>query len=255
MALLDKTQTTKPQSTQKTYGGRLNIDKIKYNFDQGARANRFNVDFFCPPLGINFEGLRVLQCSLPGRQLETQDFSEYGITRKMPFQVGNDGGEVTFTFLCDSTFADRFVIEAWNGAIFDGKGPAGNGLNLGGSAVNPQFRYYNDYIGEVHIQQITHSDKDSLKYVLYEAYPLSFAPMELDSGTTDDIMKFECTFAFRTFSTEYANPSNLDGLNRGRRILDAITDTLGLFGSKGRKVSGKVQKFSDRLAKISGIFD
>ena len=251
MALLDKTQTTKPQTTQKTYGGRLNIDRIKYNFDQGARPNRFNVDFFCPSLGISFEGLRVLQCSLPGRQIEAQDFSEYGITRKMPFQVGNDGGEVSMTFLCDSTFADRFIIEAWNGAIFDG----GKGEDANGSAVNPQFRYYNDYIGEVHIQQITHSDKDSLKYVLYEAYPISFAPQELDSGTVDDIMKFECTFAFRTFSTEYANPSNLDGLNRGRRILDAYADIAGLFGSKGKKVSGKIQKFSDRLAKISGIFD
>ena len=104
----------RPNTTQKTYGGRLNIDKIKYNFDQGARPNRFNVDFFCPPLGINFEGLRVLQCSLPGRQIEAQEFSEYGITRKMPFQVGNDGGNVSMTFLCDSTFADRFLIEAWN---------------------------------------------------------------------------------------------------------------------------------------------
>ena len=89
---------------------RLNIDKLRYNFDQGARANRFTVDFYCPPLGIKLEGVRCSSASLPGRQLETADFSEYGPTRKIPFNTAHDGQEVSFQFICDSSFADRFII-------------------------------------------------------------------------------------------------------------------------------------------------
>ena len=142
---------------------RLSIDKLRYNFDQGARANRFTVDFFCEKLfpGASFEGLRCINASLPGRQLETADWSEYGPTRKLPFNLSHDGQEVSFTFLCDSTFADRFVIEAWQASVF-----AGGDY---GTSINPQFAYYNDYIGEIQIKTITNSDKDSLVYKLYEA--------------------------------------------------------------------------------------
>ena len=48
---------------------RLNIDSLRYQFDQGARANRFTVDFFCPNLNINLEGVRCVNASLPGRQI------------------------------------------------------------------------------------------------------------------------------------------------------------------------------------------
>ena len=97
---------------------RLNIDSLRYQFDQGARPNRFTVDFYCPNLKLNLEGVRCVNASLPGRQIETGDFSTYGPLQKMPFNLGMDGQEVSFQFLCDSSFADRFLIEAWQGAIF-----------------------------------------------------------------------------------------------------------------------------------------
>ena len=220
---------------------RLSIDQLRYQFDQGARANRFTVDFFCPKLGFTLEGVRCVQASLPGRQIETGDFSEYGPTRKLPFNLGMDGQEVSFQFICDSTFADRFLIEAWQGAIFDGNGV--------GNSVNPQFRYYYDYVGEIVVKQITRSDKKSLQYRIHEAYPISFAPMELSSDATD-LMRFETTFAFRTWESEYSNPSNVSGINRGRRFLDALSGIKGLGGSNSNDA---LTRFSDRLAQLGGI--
>ena len=117
---------------------RLHIDKIKYNMDQGARVNRFMVDMYCPKLGINFEGLRCIEAQLPGIQLTTYEASEYGPSRKMPYNLDHDGQEVTFTFACDSTFADRFLIEAWQGTIF--------GCECG-TIIIPQFNYYFYYVG------------------------------------------------------------------------------------------------------------
>ena len=94
----------------------LRLDKFRYNFDQGARPNRYEVNFYCEPLKINLEGLRCINATLPGRQLETQDWSAYGPIEKHPYNLSMDNQEVTFTFVCDINFADRFIIDAWLGS-------------------------------------------------------------------------------------------------------------------------------------------
>ena len=263
---------------------RLNIDQLRYQFDQGARANRYEVNFFCPALGLNLEGVRCITASLPGRQLETADWSEYGPTRKLPYQIGMDGQEVSFTFICDSSFADRFLIEAWQSAIFSGtlqqktvvtqetatledlkKGVVGKIVDgklmqdvssevdfVEGSSVNPQFAYYNEYVGEIVIKQITRSDKKSLQYRIYEAYPISFAPMELSAESTDQLMRFETTFAFRTWESEYSNPNPVSGINKGRRFFDLWASVTNLRKG-GNSASNTLQRFNDRLARLGGI--
>jgi len=276
--------------------GRFNIDKLRYNFDQGARPNRYTVDFYCPPLGIALEGLRCQTASLPGRQLETGGFSEYGPTRKLPFNLSMDGQEVSFTFVCDSSFADRYIIDAWQGAIFTGTKDGGSSTstietiktekntlvnptqeevdNLEGditsvekqtttnyyanraglgSSVHPTFSYYENYVGEIVVKQITQQNKNSLVYRIHEAYPVSFAPMELSYASSDEILKFECTFAFRTWDSQYENPNPVSGINKGRRFLDILASTRNLRKG-GNKANDTVQRFQDRLARLGGIF-
>tara|TARA_Y100000114_G_scaffold37093_1_gene32673 strand:+ start:3183 stop:4037 length:855 start_codon:yes stop_codon:yes gene_type:complete len=239
--------------------GGLGIDQLRYQFDQGARPNRFTVDFYCPNLNIALEGVRCVNASLPGRQIEAGDFSTYGPLQKMPFNVGMDGQEVSFQFICDSSFADRFIIEAWQGAIFGGTANVGKAFDSPdapnqGNSVNPQFSYYNDYVGEIVIKQITRSDKKSLQYRIYEAYPISFSPMELASDQTDSLMRFECTFAFRTWESEYSNPNPVSGINKGRRFLDILSSVTNLKKG-GNSANDTLQRFNDRLARLGGFFD
>jgi len=279
----------------KSRNNRLNIDRLRYQFDQGARPNRFEVQFFCPKLGLNLEGVRCVNATLPGRQLETADWSEYGPTRKLPYQLGMDGQEVSFTFLCDSTFADRFIIEAWQNAIFQGRSTeAQHHEKIGsqiaenkklqesvrndpdlrskmgeladenksllskmgdvgaGNSINPQFEYYENYVGEIIVKQITRSDKDSLVYRIHEAYPVSFNPMELNSDSTDELMKFETTFAFRTWESRYENPNPVSGINKGRRFFDAIASITNMRKG-GNGTNNTLQRFNDRLAELGGI--
>ena len=65
----------------KREANKLRIDKLKYNFDQGARPNRYYVQFECPALGITDStvpggfGVRCINATLPGRQLEATDSS------------------------------------------------------------------------------------------------------------------------------------------------------------------------------------
>jgi len=224
----------------------LRIDKLKYNFDQGARTNRFGVNIRCNNLGIKLDALRCINATLPGRLIETSEASEYGVSRKMPYNVQMDGGEATFTFLCDSSFQDRFLMETWQGFIF-GQADSSDDTAL----RNPQFSYYNDYIGEVEVQQFTMNDKPSLVYTLKEAYPISYSAQELSYEQTDEILRLDVTFTFRTFTTEYKNPNSLSGLNRGARALGIFNDLLGVFGKRPNK---KITKFAERLNRLSGTF-
>ena len=239
---------------------KLSIDRLRYNFDSGARPNRFHVNFFCQPLNINFEGLRCSNATLPGRQLETADWSAYGTTMKMPFNLNHDGGEVSFTFICDASFADRFIIDAWQTAIYssgnasevheDGEGQL---IKHGGNSMHPMFAYQNDYIGKVEIFQYDMKGRESLKYTLHDAYPVSYAPAQLGWDQTDQLMQFECSFAFRTFTTSYANNKSSTALNRGRRAIDSILDIANLRKG-GNSANNTLQRFNDRLARLDGLF-
>jgi len=225
----------------------LRLDKFRYNFDQGARPNRYEVNFYCNNLGINLEGLRCTEATLPGRQLESVDWSAYGPTEKRPYQLSMDNQEVTFQFVCDVNFSDRYIIEAWLGAIFAG--------GDGSSSVLPEFSYYNDYIGEIHINTMAQNEEKALSYKLINAFPISYAPMSLGYDQTDSMLKFECTFAFKTYETTYHFTPTSSALNRGSRAIDALLGltNLPVFGRKGNSANNTLQRFNDRLQKLSGI--
>lgn len=224
---------------------KFSIDKLRHNFDQGARANRYVVGIYCDKLKIKMDGIRCVNATLPGRTLETTDFSEYGPTRKMPFNV-NYGGEFNMTFICDSTFLDRYIIDAWNGAIFS----KGSGKS-GGSVNHPQFLYYDEYIGRVEVEQYNQDAQPSLLYTFEEAYPVSYAAQEL-SYENGEIMKLEVTFAFRYFQTTYKAPNSVSGINKGRRALDILLDIKNLRKG-GNKANDGLQRFNDQLSKFAGI--
>ena len=267
IALEKQRQALEPDSLNEiSEKKRFTIDKFRYNFDSGARPNRYTVDFYCPPLGIAMEGLRCTNASLPGRQLEAQDFSEYGPTRKLPYNITMDGQEVTFEFVCDSSFADRFVIEAWQSAIYQGGGNIQAKISEEdgaidsyyksdrmGSSIKPTFAYYDEYVGEVVIKQITRSNENALTYRIHEAYPLAFAPMELSYDSDNQLMKFQCTFAFRTWDSEYGNPNPVTGINKGRRAIDALLGIANLRKG-GNSANNTLQRFNDRLARFGGLF-
>ena len=228
------------------------IDKLKYSFDNGARANRFDVGVFCPKLGFKLEGIRVESCSLPGRQITTTAFSEYGMPRNLPTgEIKNDEGTTDMTFVCDASFADRFIIEAWMQEIFNG-----DGVDVDGTSIHPIMNYYYDYVGEVKIAQLYGDDTESLVYTLHEAYPIGFAAMAL-SQSSAELLKFTVTFAYRTWESEYKKAPRLSLLNKGRKVLDALRETAEVAGNVGIKSGGfvkRLNKLDDYASKLNRTF-
>ena len=101
--------------------------------------------------------------------------------------------------------------------------------------LRPTFRYQEDYLGRVEIISMRKDGKTAMKTTLHNAYPISFGQMQHNTGARDEIMKFEVTCSFETFSTEYVDAPKLSLLNKGRRVLDALLETgkvAGRFGSK-----------------------
>ena len=307
------------------------VDELKYNFDQGARGNRFDVNFFLPssfgyqttkadgqtvtdsafdgtdeamvdgkPVrsivvkGKNksgwtgttdsrIMGLRVESCSLPGRSIDTTTFSEYGAERTLPTGTVDDGGTIDFTFICDQSFADRLIIEAWQSMIYSGgimteggtlteddviagsdekAGDTYEGSNFGGTIEMPKLGWYDDYIGRVQIIQhrldrkgSEDTKRNALEYTLHEAYPVEFAEQTL-SMNEDGIMKFSCTIAYRYWESKYIPAPKRSLLNRGRGLLDALlegSNLLSRFGVEG-KLRNKLTNLDTRATEIKNLF-
>ena len=238
------------------------IDDIKYNFDQGARGNRFDVMFFLPVKyfgGAEGDpskmGIRVESCELPGRSISTTKFAEHGAERSMPDGTVDDGGTTSMTFICDQAFADRFIIEAWQSLVYSAKGSKGN-------QVHPVFSYYNDYIGEIQINQnrTDHKGGDdskgvALTYKLHECYPTEFSSQDL--SVDGSLMKFTVTFAYKYWTSEYnKNVHQRSFLNKGRVILDSLlegSNLLSRFGKEG-KVRKTLTNLDTRSSQLNNIF-
>ena len=90
-------------------------------------------------------------------------------------------------------------------------------------------------------------------YVYVYTYPLAFAPMELSYDSENQLMKFQCTFAFRTWDSEYGNPNPVTGINKGRRAIDALLGIANLRKG-GNSANNTLQRFNDRLARFGGLF-
>ena len=256
------------------------IDKFKANFNQGARANRFDCRVFCPRIGLAEQsmGLRVQSTSLPGRTLETDTFNYGGgPERQLPNNVSH-GDSLTMSFYCDQTFLDRYLLEAWLDLIWK---PQEGGGDTANPYLNPLFTYpiksavadakTDGYYGTIEIDQIRMDDKPALSYKFQEAYPISYADMTLDQATGDSIMTFDIDFAYSWFEVENVsdkNPMDADfeptepmegqgpDINKGRRGLDIALDILKVtsrFG-KGSKLLQKLTNLDTGLTRLSSMF-
>ena len=214
------------------------INDFKSNIDNLSRPNRFEVNFFGPD-GLKLEGVRCDTAVLPGRNIVTQDFSEYGSFRKYPYLVDYDGGQVQFSFYCDNSFIDRAIIEAWQQSVFDG---------------DFNFNYYKDYIGEVTITQLDQQLEGAVKFTLFEAYPLMIQNQQLDAANADGIQKFNCSFAYRTWESEYIHkPKPFGGINVGSAALQAALDILRLGARNSNRAARVLGRLNNAVGKIERI--
>ena len=151
------------------------------NIDNMTRTNNFNVHI-SGPIGLadgslSSRGIRCTNISIPGRSFITTPHSEYhgGPKANRVSGIDYEGGLVQMTFVCDTTFEDKQKIELWQQYIFDDA---------------YYYRYYDDYIGEIEIEQLAADGTVIYSVKLQEAYPQAIAAQTLDAGSTGIQTKF-----------------------------------------------------------------
>lgn len=236
------------------------INKFKYNFDFGARSNLFHVDFFLPNALVSQNadreganrprdmGLRVEKCSLPSRTLDTTSYKIWGPTKPRVSGYDHDT-TISMSFLCDTSFYDRYIIEAWMQMIY-----ASPNTSERVNSSYPIFSYHNEYAlgSQIIIYQLRRDmkiDRPALKCTLFDTYPISYSAQDLDKSSTDSLMRFDVDFAFADFTTEYTDAPPRSALNRGRLALDALIQGSSVLG----RFNDSARRFSDRLNRLDSI--
>jgi hypothetical protein len=192
----------------------MNINRfLGAHIDGMPRTNKFTVEVHGPQ-GIRSRGIRCTGVSLPGRQVTSSEFSEYGGApmTKYPQRVDYGGGKVDMTWMCDHTMEDRQKMELWQSFIYD---------------EAYVMNYPEKYEGTVKITQLGQDNLPIYSVELLNCFPDSIGDIALDSGE-GNLVTFTVSMSFRTWISAYENtPSGLLG---------------GLFNKFGRKLKSKVNR-------------
>lgn len=255
------------------------INQLLSHFDQGARANRFNVMINRLPfleLKQSFEGndghnFRCTSATLPGISLgtNTEDTGWSG-SREIPDGTIDYGDSITLEFICTSGFLDRIIFEQWQKQIFESKMVVSADGRTQGTLRQPVMEYYNTYTGGITIEQLRISGSPAMRYEFFNAYPLSYAEMSLDADSQEPLMKFSVDMAYSDFIVSYPentdeprviepmtnNASSSSGINTGRGLLDATLDTLKVasrFSPKAGEYLTKLSSAETQLTRAGNI--
>ncbi len=192
----------------------MHINRFIANIDNMARQNQFEIEMFCPQIGLKMRGIRCKATALPGKSFETAPFGEIpaGAKKQYPTSVVYPQ-DITLTFNLDSSFEDKVLMELWQKSIY---------------MEDYSLRYPDKYEGTVKIKQLASNGLPIYKVTLHRAWPqaISNSTLDMESGA---IQTFDVTFAYRTWSARsYFGVGILGGiLNQGRdRLVGKIGEKL-----------------------------
>ena len=194
------------QRTADRLGGQ-NVDG-KYMNDLNATFGR----------GVNINCDTI---SMPGKDLQTQEV-QYGSepTRSM-VQTHGYAGLIEASFYADKYMRERQFFEAWQ------KMCVGEHTH--------KAKYYDDYIGKMHIYQLGADSEISRDMPTYaveamEVYPSTIGAVEYGYGKTNDVVKINVGFAYKYWRNMSSSTQGLSFGNHMQAPADVKSANRGLFG-------------------------
>lgn len=191
-----------------------NINEFKSSFKTDlARPNRFDVSIPIPYVLIPYLSdaknlsMRCEHADIPGRTFMTTE-RKIGSTpnQKFPYQTAYN--EMTLTFIVGDDMKEKIFFDAWQ------------------ELINPSqtynFKYKNDYVVDISINQYNVSNELTYTAALLDAFPVSVSQMDLD-WSSDGYHKLSVTFAF----TQWRNNSvQALGQSFVNQALSGLSDTI-----------------------------
>ena len=267
---LGRVQGGNPEST---------IGRVMGQIAQGegfARPNRFMVDFILPSgvdvgsaqgpggsEGILFEeevvrstkagelqaqkeiqrGLRafVESVDMPGRTLDTTDFTTYGPKRQI-VSGHSFSGEITMTVYCDKYLRQRGFFEMWQKAAFD------QGTN--------NVHFYDEYTGGIRIYQLgafaENADRDRISYgvELFECFPKTISAVSYNQGSENEIQKISVSLAFKSWINLTLDQVGSYTVGGGFKKPTVIGADRGLIGNIIQKLPPEIRRAGRQVVNV-----
>ena len=266
---LGRVQGPTPEST---------IGRVMAAVAQGegfARPNRFMCDFILPKgvgveemepeqdFGIMFEeevvrstkagelnsysevqrGLRAFieSVDMPGRTLDTTDFTTYGPKRQIV--TGHSfSGEITMTVYCDKYLRQRGFFETWQKAAFD------QGTN--------NVHFYDEYTGGIRIYQLgafaENADRDRISYgvELFECFPKTISAVSYNQGSENEIQKISVSLAFKSWINLTLDQVGSYTVGGGFKKPTVIGADRGLIGNIIQKLPPEIRRAGRQVVNV-----
>jgi len=159
--------------------------------------------------------------SMPGKDLQTQEV-QYGSepTRSM-VQTHAFAGNIEASFYADKYMRERQFFEAWQ------KMCVGEHTH--------KAKYYDDYIGKMHIYQLGADNEVSRDMPTYaveamEVYPATIGQVEYAYGKTNEIVKITVGFAYKYWRNMASTTSSLSFGRHNQAPAEVKARDRGLYG-------------------------
>ena len=130
---------------------------------------------------------------IPGRSLNTLDYSAERETIKMPNGYIDD--DVTMTFLLTNDYYMKDMFETWMSSVVD--------------TENYVLGYKKNYQTDIVIQQLNNNDRNIYGIKLINAYPIAIAAIDLNNESESGIQKVQITFAYDRYVPENVIQSSI----------------------------------------------
>ena len=264
---LNRVQGPTPEST---------IGRVMAAVSQGegfARPNRFMVDFILPK-GVQYNadetsgeitfeeeiirstksgelnsysevqrGLRafVESVDMPGRTLDTTDFTTYGPKRQVV--TGHSfSGEITMSVYCDKYLRQRGFFEMWQKAAFD------QGTN--------NVHFYDEYTGGLRIYQLgafaENADRDRISYgvELFECFPKTISAVSYNQGSENEIQKISVSLAFKSWINLTLDQVGSYTVGGGFKKPTVIGADKGLIGNILNKLPPEIRRAGRQVVNV-----
>ena len=179
-----------------------NIDTLKSTIQSRggfANTNRFSAEFTVPTSltgsqqkDQEFLSLSCESINMPGRQIESLDYSMYRNTIKIPTGYAND--EINITFRLSEDFFAKKVFDEWQRYII--------------KQDDYLVSYFNDYTTDMTLKSLNKENEVMHEVKLLNCYPLTVGGIEKSNETTDEILRLQVTIAYRDFESKYYSAKN-----------------------------------------------
>lgn len=194
-----------------------------------SRTNRYSVNIAKPFVMDDYVYRQIMlfcdQTQLPGVNYSTIQNRSFGEFREVPYEKLY--GDVNLSFYVDKDLYVKDFFDRW--------------INNIQSNESRTFNYYDQYTTTMSVDVQDLTDKSKYRVTLYECYPKTLSPIQLDYSSKD-VMKMSVTLQYKYWNSFLIEEKNLT--TRSADIDTEVLDPFDLYTQNWNQYQANIQETS-----------